>query len=322
MSTQAHCGQVLRIDPRTGAKTVLADLYPGLDNLTFADGRLFVSNFSGEITEILAPGKTRSVLPGGFNWPLDLAVGSDGRVYIADGPYLHVAAGDGTVQPVGMLFTPGFPGYTRGLTASGDGEFTVTTSSGQVARFWPDARRKRRHRRRFRPALRRGDRRRWRRGVRRARHRPGAGGPLRPGRGTGDRSGHPGRRGRRPRRRRAGRPRRAPVASSSSAGRHRSRWSTDWVARTAFSSSTERSTWSTSTPRRSSRSTWRPAIATPSPPACRSALRRESRPSRCWACRRSPDRRAPSPASRPDRTARSTSRPTPRAACCAIRRRS
>ena len=138
VSTQAHSGQVLRIDPRTGAKTVLADLYPGLDNVTFADGRLFVSNFSGEITEILGPGKTRSLLPGGFNWPLDLTVGSDGRVYIADGPYLHVAPGDGTVQPVGMLFTPGFPGYTRGLTASGDGEFTVTTSSGEVSRFWPD----------------------------------------------------------------------------------------------------------------------------------------------------------------------------------------
>ena len=138
VSTQAHSGQVLRIDPRTGAKTVLADLYPGLDNVTFADGRLFVSNFSGEITEILGPGTTRSLLPGGFNWPLDLTVGSDGRVYIADGPYLHVALGDGTVHPVGMLFTPGFPGYTRGLTASGDGEFTVTTSSGEVARFWPD----------------------------------------------------------------------------------------------------------------------------------------------------------------------------------------
>ena len=138
VSTQAHSGQVLRIDPRTGDTTVLADLYPGLDNLTFADGRLFVSNFSGEITEILGAGKTRSVLPGGFNWPLDLTVGSDGNLYIADGPYLHVAAGDGTVRPVGMLFTAGFPGYTRGLTTSGDGEFTVTTSSGQVARFWPD----------------------------------------------------------------------------------------------------------------------------------------------------------------------------------------
>ena len=137
VSTQAHSGQVLRIDPRTGAKTVLAELYPGLDNLTFADGRLFVSNFSGEITEILGPGSTRSLLPGGFNWPLDLTVAHDGGVYIADGPYLHVAPGDGTVRPVGMLFTPGFPGYTRGLTASGDSEFTVTTSSGEVARFWP-----------------------------------------------------------------------------------------------------------------------------------------------------------------------------------------
>lgn len=137
VSTQAHSGQVLRIDPRSGAKTVLAELYPGLDNLTFADGRLFVSNFSGEITEILAAGRTRSVLPGGFNWPLDLTVGADGNLYIADGPYLHVALGEGRVRPVGTLFTPGFPGYTRGLTASGAGGFTVTTSGGQVARYWP-----------------------------------------------------------------------------------------------------------------------------------------------------------------------------------------
>ncbi|WP_231748868.1 SMP-30/gluconolactonase/LRE family protein [Mycobacterium sp. M26] len=137
VSTQAHTGQVLRIDPRNGDTTVLAQLYPGLDNLTFADGRLLVSNFSGEITEILADGTTRSLLPGGFNWPLDLTVGSDGLLYIADGPYLHALLADGTVTPVGMLFTPGFPGYTRGLCTSGDGEFTVTTSSGQVARFWP-----------------------------------------------------------------------------------------------------------------------------------------------------------------------------------------
>ena len=137
VSTQAHSGQVLRIDPRTGEKTVLADLYPGLDNLTFVDGRLFVSNFSGEITEVLGDGQTRSLLSGGFNWPLDLAVGSDGKLYIADGPYLYVAVGGDTVRPVGMLFTPGFPGYMRGITASGEDEFIVTTSSGQVARFLP-----------------------------------------------------------------------------------------------------------------------------------------------------------------------------------------
>lgn len=138
VSTQTHSGQVLRIDPRTGEKTVLADLSPGLDNLTFADGRLFVSNFSGEITEILDDGKTAALLPGGFNWPLDLAMTGDGRLYIADGPYMHVLHPDGTVAPVGMLFTPGFPGYARGIAVSGPGEFIVTTSSGQVARFWPD----------------------------------------------------------------------------------------------------------------------------------------------------------------------------------------
>src|ERR1700742_3687562 len=89
VSTQVHSGQVLRIDPRTGEQMVLAELSPGLDNLTFVDDRLFVSNFTGEITEILAGGKTQTVLPGGLNWPLDLAVGSDGHLYIADGTYFY-----------------------------------------------------------------------------------------------------------------------------------------------------------------------------------------------------------------------------------------
>ena len=76
VSTQVHSGQVLRIDPRSGEQTVLANLRPGLDNSTFVGDRLFVSNFTGEITEILADGSTEALLPGGLNWPLDLAVGS------------------------------------------------------------------------------------------------------------------------------------------------------------------------------------------------------------------------------------------------------
>src|SRR3954470_8998385 len=36
VSTQVASGQVLRIDPRNGSQTVLAQLTPGLDNLTFA----------------------------------------------------------------------------------------------------------------------------------------------------------------------------------------------------------------------------------------------------------------------------------------------
>ena len=137
VSTQVHSGQVLRIDPRSGERRVLATLSPGLDNLTFVDGRLVVSNFTGEITEILGTGETRTLLPGGLNWPLDLAVGTDGNLYIADGTFCYVLLPDGVLRTVGMLFTPGYPGFLRGLAPAGSGEFVVTTSGGQVSRYRP-----------------------------------------------------------------------------------------------------------------------------------------------------------------------------------------
>ncbi len=136
VSTQVHSGQVLRIDPRTGEQNVLANLSPGLDNCAFVGDRLFVSNFTGEITEVL-DGTTNAVLPGGLNWPLDLAIGADGQLYIADGTYFYVLRPDHTLQTVGMLFTPGYPGFLRGLAPAGPGEFIVTTSGGQVSRYRP-----------------------------------------------------------------------------------------------------------------------------------------------------------------------------------------
>jgi sugar lactone lactonase YvrE len=139
VSTQVASGQVLRIDPRTGEQGLLAQLNPGLDNCTFAGDRLFVSNFTGEITEIAPDGTTRSVLAGGLNWPMDLAVGHDGQLYIADGTYFYAAQTDGSLRTSGMLFSPGYPGFLRGLAASGPGEFVVTTSGGQVARYRPEA---------------------------------------------------------------------------------------------------------------------------------------------------------------------------------------
>ncbi|AGB25573.1 gluconolactonase [Mycobacterium sp. JS623] len=137
ISTQVATGQVLRIDPRNGSQTVLAQLTPGLDNLTFADDRLLVSNFTGEITEILPGGETSTVLPGGLNWPLDLTVGDDGNLYVADGTYFYAVCNDGSLKTVGMLFSPGYPGFLRGLASAGHGEFVVTTSGGQVARYRP-----------------------------------------------------------------------------------------------------------------------------------------------------------------------------------------
>ncbi|WIM86878.1 SMP-30/gluconolactonase/LRE family protein [Candidatus Mycobacterium wuenschmannii] len=137
VSTQVHSGQVLRIDPRTGSQTVLANLSPGLDNCTFVGDRLFVSNFTGEITEILPDGATSALLPGGLNWPLDLAVDPDGSLYVADGTYFYVLRPDHSLQTVGMLFTPGYPGFLRGLAPAGPGEFVVTTSGGQIAHYRP-----------------------------------------------------------------------------------------------------------------------------------------------------------------------------------------
>ncbi|WP_083801929.1 SMP-30/gluconolactonase/LRE family protein [Mycobacterium parascrofulaceum] len=137
VSTQVATGQVLRIDPRSGERRLLAQLSPGLDNCTFVDDRLLVSNFTGEITAISADGATRTVLPGGLNWPLDLTMGDDGRLYVADGTYFYAVLPDGSLHTVGMLFSPGYPGFLRGVTASGPGEFVVTTSGGQVARYRP-----------------------------------------------------------------------------------------------------------------------------------------------------------------------------------------
>ncbi|MET8799563.1 aldehyde dehydrogenase family protein [Nocardia sp. NPDC004568] len=138
VSTQVASGQVLRIDPRNGEKTLLAQLNPGLDNCTLVNGRLFVSNFTGEITEILPGGETRTTLPGGLNWPLDLTVGPDGTLFVADGTYFY-AARDGGLETVGMLFHPGYPGFVRGVTATGPGEFVVATSGGQTTRWRPDS---------------------------------------------------------------------------------------------------------------------------------------------------------------------------------------
>ncbi|HKP62549.1 MAG TPA: SMP-30/gluconolactonase/LRE family protein [Polyangiales bacterium] len=137
VSTQVHSGEVLRIDPRNGERTVLARLEPGLDNLTFAGERLLVSHLTGQITEILGNGETRTVLPEGLNWPLDLSMADDGNLYVADGTNLYALLPTGKLQRVGMMFSPGCPGFVRGLAAIGGGDFIVSTSNGQVARYRP-----------------------------------------------------------------------------------------------------------------------------------------------------------------------------------------
>ncbi len=139
VSTQVYSGQVLKIDPRTGAKEVLADIGPGLDNSTFVGNRLFVSHITGSIHEILAPGKVRVLVEQGLQWPLGLALAPDGTLFIADGGFVYTLAPGGTPQLVGTLFTQGFPGWVRAAVASGAGEFVVTTANGTLNRWRPVA---------------------------------------------------------------------------------------------------------------------------------------------------------------------------------------
>jgi len=137
VSTQVASGQVLRIDPRNGERTVLAQLTPGLDNVTFVGERMFVSNISGYIVEILGGGKTRDLVPDGLSWPLGLAMDPEGLLFIADGPFSYTLWPGQERKLAGMLFTEGYPGYSRGVAAAGPGEFIVTTANGDVARYWP-----------------------------------------------------------------------------------------------------------------------------------------------------------------------------------------
>lgn len=137
VSTQVASGQVLRIDPRNGERSVLATIAPGLDNLTFVGERLFVSSISGQVNEILGDGQVRSLVADGFNWPLDLAMGEDGVLYVMDGPYSYTLQAGGKPQVAGMLFSLNNPGYARGVVAAAPGEIIVTTANGVVARFNP-----------------------------------------------------------------------------------------------------------------------------------------------------------------------------------------
>jgi len=137
VSTQVASGQVLRIDPRSGARSVLADIAPGLDNLAFVGERLFVSSISGQVNEVLADGRVRPLVPDGLNWPLGLAVADDGTLLVADGGFTYTLGPGRALARAGMFFTPGYPGYIRGAAAAGPGEYFVTTANGEVARWHP-----------------------------------------------------------------------------------------------------------------------------------------------------------------------------------------
>jgi len=139
VSTQVYSGQVLKIDPRTGAQEVLADIGAGLDNATFVGKRTFVSHILGSIHEIVAPGQVKPIVEGGYEWPLGLGMGPDGTLLVADGGFSHLLTPGSPSQVIGNYFVPNYPGWVRDVANVGEDEWIVTTADGVVARWRPKA---------------------------------------------------------------------------------------------------------------------------------------------------------------------------------------
>lgn len=136
ISTQVGTGQVLRIDPRTGDRTVLADIAPGLDNCAIKGDRIFVSHITGALYE-LGGGKARPIIESGFQWPMGLAVDENGTVFVADGMFAYSIVPGQPRQSIGSLFGGNFPGFLRGLASAGGGALLATTANGVAARWTP-----------------------------------------------------------------------------------------------------------------------------------------------------------------------------------------
>src|SRR2546430_14162640 len=83
-------GQLVRVDPKTGAKKMVAQLKPSLDNLAIDDkDRIFVSNMADNGIQEVNPetGAARQIISGKLALPGGIAVVSDGgkdTVYVAD----------------------------------------------------------------------------------------------------------------------------------------------------------------------------------------------------------------------------------------------
>lgn len=137
VSTQVASGQVLKIDPVNGNREVLADIGAGLDNVTFVGKRIFVSHITGSVHEVTAPGEARPLVEQGLQWPMGLGVSATGTLQIADGMFAYTLDPGAAKVLAGTLFATPYPGFMRGVAASGANEWVVTTAHGTVARWVP-----------------------------------------------------------------------------------------------------------------------------------------------------------------------------------------
>jgi sugar lactone lactonase YvrE len=133
-------GQLVKVDPRTGAKKVVAQLKPSLDNLAIDDkDRIYVSNMADNgIQEIDAEtGAVKQIIIGKLALPGGIGVVSDGdkdTVYVADVfAYRTVDGATGEVsEPARMHTAGGTLEYPMSATAKGDDVILSSWFTGTV----------------------------------------------------------------------------------------------------------------------------------------------------------------------------------------------
>jgi len=134
-------GELVRVDVKTGTKTVVAKLKTSLDNLAIdSHDRIFVSNMADNgIQEVnVQTGKSRQVVKGSLAIPVGLAAAADGnhdRIYVAD--IFAIRAVDGNTGQVTDIERSHAAGahieYPIGVSAND--KHVLVISGGEVQEF-------------------------------------------------------------------------------------------------------------------------------------------------------------------------------------------
>src|SRR4051794_40794108 len=133
-------GQLVRVDPKTGAKKMVAQLKPSLDNLAIDDkDRIYVSNMADNGIQEVDPetGAAKQVIIGKLALPGGIGVVSDGpkdTIYVADVfAYRTVDGATGEVSEPARMHADGVTlEYPMSATAKGDDVLLSSWFTGTV----------------------------------------------------------------------------------------------------------------------------------------------------------------------------------------------
>ena len=133
-------GQLVRVDPKTGAKKLVAQLKPSLDNLAIDDkDRIFVSNMADNGIQEVDPetGAAKQLIIGKLALPGGIGVVSDGgkdTIYVADVfAYRTVDGTTGEVSEPARMHADGVTlEYPMSATANGDNVILSSWFTGTV----------------------------------------------------------------------------------------------------------------------------------------------------------------------------------------------